>query len=146
MTTTAMRIWFGVFVALVFAAGVATGLVVAPRLFLPEGGPFTPVGPGFGPGPGMRPGASMPAPLVRRLAGELQLDEAQQQKLEAVFERRRERLQTFNREVRERFETEQRDLRSEIAEILTPEQQKRFDEWLLRPPRRGPRGPERRFF
>lgn len=145
MTTTAMRIWFGVFVAFVFAAGVATGLVVAPHLFSPEAGPFPPMPPGFGPGAG-RPGVPMPAPLVRRLADELQLDQAQQQKLEAVFERRRERLQTFNREVRERFETEQRDLRSEIAEILTPEQQKRFDEWLLRPARRGPRGGDRRFF
>ncbi len=146
MTATVMRLWFGVFVALVFAAGVATGVVVAPRLFPPEAGPLLPMSPGFGPGAGLRPGAPMAAPLVRRLSEDLDLDEAQQKKLQAVFERRRERLQTFNRDVRERFETEQRDLRSEIAAILTPEQQKRFDEWLLRPPRRGPRGLERRFF
>lgn len=142
MTRSAMYVWFAVFVALVFVAGVGTGVVVGPRLLgVPGAGPLAWLRPGLGPSPGVRPGPAMPAPLVRRLAEELELDPAQQQKLDAVLARRRERLLSFGREARERFETEQRELRREIAEVLTPEQRVRFEVWLERPPRRGLRRP-----
>jgi len=132
MTRTGMQVWFAAFVVLVFVAGVATGVLIGPRLF---GGP----GPGQGFGPA-GPGLMMPAPLVGRLAAELGLDAEQQKTLEAVLARRRERLLSFNREARDRFETEQRELRREIAEILTFEQQRQFERWLERP-RRGGRRP-----
>lgn len=148
MTGNRMRFWFALFVAFVFIAGVAAGVVLGPRLVGPLGrwgrnwGPGGPLRPGLGPPPGAGPGVMMPAPLVGRLADELKLDSEQRRKLEAVFERRRERLGSVNRELRQRFEAEQTELRREIAEILTPEQQKRFEEWLSRAPRRGLRRPE----
>jgi Spy/CpxP family protein refolding chaperone len=149
MTGNRMRVWFALFVAFVFIAGVATGVVLGPRLVGPLdrwgwelalGGRLRPA-----PGPprGMGPGVMMPAPLVSRLADELKLDAAQRQKLQAVFERRRERLASVNRELRERFEAEQTELRREVSEILTPDQQRRFEAWLSsRAPRRSPRRPE----
>jgi len=143
VTRIGMQIWLAAFVALVFVAGVATGVLIGPRLF---GAPGPELGPAFGGAPGggpefgpPGPGPMMPAPLVRRLATDLGLDAAQQEKLEAVLARRRERLLTFNREARDRFETEQRELRREIAGILSPEQQRRFEEWLERPRRGGRR-------
>lgn len=145
---TALRVWFGVFVALVFVAGLATGILVAPRVApsLGLGGPplvERGAGPGRGFGGGVGPG---PAVLANRLADELQLDAEQRRRLEVVFARRRERLQAVNREMRERFEAEQREFRREIAEILTPAQQERFEAWLRRAGRRGGRAGERRFF
>jgi hypothetical protein len=149
MTRIGMQVWFAAFVALVFAAGVATGVLIGPRLF---GGPGPGLAPslGAGPGPGqgfgpVEPGLMMPAPLVGRLAAELGLDAEQQKKLEAVLARRRERLLSFNREARDRFETEQRELRREIAEVLTPEQQRQFERWLDRPRRGGRRSATPRF-
>lgn len=137
MTRSARYVWLAVFVTLVFVAGVATGLVVGPRLLGPAGSRLMqPWRPGAGPAGDVLPGPVMPQPLVRRLASELQLDAEQQKKLEDVFATRRERLLGFSREARERFEAEQRELRREITGILTPEQQARFERWLERTPRR----------
>jgi len=146
MTGNRMRFWFVLFVAFVFVAGVATGVVLSPRLAGPMGwwgrgwalgGPF---GLRPGPPPGGGPGMAS-SRLVSRLADELKLDPEQRKKLEAVFERRRERLGSVNREMRQRFEAEQDELRREINEILTPEQQQRFEAWLSRAPHRGLRRP-----
>lgn len=123
MTRIGMQAWLAAFVALVFVAGVATGLLIGPR---PR------------PGPPAQPGQ---AQLVRRLVADIGLDAAQQEKVEAVFARRRERLLSFNREMRSRFETEQAELRRELAEILTPEQLRRLDE--VEQQRRGRRRPPR---
>jgi Spy/CpxP family protein refolding chaperone len=133
-------VWLAVFVAMVFVAGVATGVLVGPRLFAPLArAPRPMMGPGLGPGAGPQGGLLMPGPLGDRLAEELQLDAAQREKLEAVLAGRRERLLGFNREARDRFEVEQQALRREIAEILRPEQRTRFEQWLERGPRRGQR-------
>jgi len=147
MTGNRMRLWFALFVAFVFVAGVATGVVLGPRL----GGPMGwlgrgralggPLGLRLGPPPGAGPGGMAPERLVSRLADELKLDSEQRKKLEAIFERRRERLGSVNREMRQRFEAEQDELRREINEILTPEQQQRFEAWLSRAPHRGLRRP-----
>ena len=83
MTGNRMRLWFALFVAFVFVAGVATGVVLGPRLGGPMGwwgrgralgGPF-----GFrmGPPPGGGPGGMAPERLVSRLADELKLDPEQ---------------------------------------------------------------------
>ncbi len=148
MTSRAsLRVWFGVFVALVFFAGLATGVVVAPRVAprLGLGGP-PPVARLVGMGRGFGAGGPGPAVLAGRLADELQLDAEQRRRLEAVFARRRDRLQAVNRELRERFEVEQQEFRREIGAILTPAQQVRFEAWLRRAPRRGGRGGDRPFF
>lgn len=135
-----LRVWFGLFVAVVFVAGLGAGVVLAPRLASPspsravatrapgERGAF-PRQPGMG-----------PTRLAPQLASELGLDAAQEQQLEEVFARRRQRLEEIQHGVRDQFETEQRALRQEIRKILTDEQMAKFDEWLRRP-RRGQRRP-----
>ena len=136
-----LRVWFGLFVAVVFAAGVGAGVMLAPRLVPPapsragvpvrvpgERGAF-PRQPGMG-----------PTRLGPELAEALGLDAEQEQQLDALFARRRQRLEEIQHGVREQFETEQRALREEIRTILSEEQMAKFDEWLRRP-RRGSRRP-----
>lgn len=144
MTKQAMlRVWFGLFVAVVFAAGAGTGLVLAPRLLPPAGG-------GVGAPPVVRggfprqPGMVGPMRLAPQLAEALGLDADQQQKLEEVFARRRGRLESIQRGVRRQFEDEQRALREEIRTILSDEQMALFEDWLRRSARRGLRRPPQR--
>jgi hypothetical protein len=142
MTRIGMQVWLAAFVVLVFVAGVATGVVIGPRLFASQAEPRAAVRWAGPPNFGSAGLADDAGPLVgpgRRLG-----PTPQQKKLEAVLARRRERLLSFNREARDRFETEQRELRREIAEVLSPEQQRQFERWLERP-RRGGRRPAPRF-
>jgi Spy/CpxP family protein refolding chaperone len=133
-----MRAWFVAFVVAVFAAGIGAGTILDRYLAPPPRAGRPPVpgaagrpGPGFAPGPGV---------LTRRLATELQLTADQQKKVDEIFERRRGRLEQIRSEVRAKFDGEQRDLRDEIRKVLTPDQQKRFDKWLLEEPMPGMRG------
>jgi Spy/CpxP family protein refolding chaperone len=138
-----LRVWFGLFVAVIFAAGVGAGVMLAPR-FAPSSSSRAGV-PVRSPGdrgafprqPGMGP-----TRLAPQLAEELGLDAEQERQLDDVFKRRRERLEEIQHGVRDQFEAEQRALREEIRTILTEEQMAKFDEWLRRP-RRGSRRPSR---
>ena len=137
-----LRVWFGLFVAVIFAAGVGAGVMLAPR-FAPSspraGVPVRPPGErgAFPRQPGMGP-----TRLAPQLAEELGLDAEQERQLDDVFKRRRERLEQIQHGVRDQFEAEQRALRQEIRTILTEEQRAKFDEWLHRS-RRGSRRPPR---
>jgi Spy/CpxP family protein refolding chaperone len=137
-----LRVWFGLFVAVIFAAGVGAGVMLAPR-FAPSspraGVPVRPPGErgAFPRQPGMGP-----TRLAPQLAEELGLDAEQERQLDDVFKRRRERLEQIQHGVRDQFEAEQRALRQEIRTILTEEQMAKFDEWLHRS-RRGSRRPPR---
>jgi hypothetical protein len=131
-----IRLWFALFVVIVFLVGLGTGVVIDRRF----GGSAPPVlfgrgqGRGLGPGPGagMR---GMQAPmLVDRLTADLKLDAGQRTRVEKILAARRTRMEEFNRDVRTRFESEQRDLRAEIRGVLKPDQQTQFDEWLKRNP------------
>ena len=159
MSDNRARIWFGLFVLVVFLFGGATGFV-AGRLFPPlrvarmgpldglgggpdgfrRGGP----GPGLGRGPlfGRGPGAPpLPPQLLDRLTREVELDAAQRDKVSALLEERRDRFEQVHREARERFDREQRELLAAIRAILRPDQQQKFDNFLDRrplPPDRRP--------
>ena len=160
MADNRTRIWFTLFVLVVFAAGLAGGVAldrsIARRAYLDRGfdrggprGPmdFGPGGPGSGPGAGpvgsRRGGGPPPRVLVDRLASELDLTADQRTKIEEVLTARRTRLETVQREVRDRFAAEQHSLRDEIRTLLTPEQQQKFDKNEQERGRFGRRGPPR---
>jgi Spy/CpxP family protein refolding chaperone len=160
MSDNRVRLWFSLFVLVVFSVGLAGGVVldrsIGRRAFLDRsfdrGGPRGPMdfgrggpGAGGGPGPGgsRRGGGPTPRVLVDRLASELDLTAEQRAKIEEVLTARRTQLETVQREVRERFEAEQRSLRDEIRKVLTPEQQEKFDKNEQERGRFGRRGPPR---
>jgi Spy/CpxP family protein refolding chaperone len=128
-----LRAWFVVFVVAVFMAGAGGGLILDRYIGLadqrnPRAGP-RPVGRPGGPGPGAG------VPMIRhRLATDLDLTAEQQAKLDAILANRQKRIEQVQSEVRARFESEQREMREEIQKILTPEQRKKFEGWLLREP------------
>ncbi len=131
-----LHAWFVVFVVAVFLAGMGGGVILdrylAPRALASRPGP----GPRglFGP-------AAAAATLRHDLPDVLQLTADQRAKLDEIFANRRQRIQQIQSENWARFDTEQRELREEIAKILTPEQRKRFEDWLAREPMPGLRHP-----
>ena len=118
------RVWVGLFVLVVFLAGLGAGIVASPWLgFGPR--------PGFGPGRGGPPVPPLNGRMLERMASRLDLSDEQRERLAALFDARRERYRALGREMRRemraRFAAEQETLRAAIAEILTSAQMDRFD-------------------
>ncbi len=140
MDRTSMRLWAGLFVLMVFSAGLAAGFAVRPwvdpeppRSFRGRGGPPPPP-------------ARMTDRLLDRLDADVDLSDDQRRRLREVFEARRLRFRELNASVREQFEAERAQLNAEIAAILTAEQLEVFESRIVRmrrdrPGRFGPRGP-----
>ena len=153
MSDNRVRIWFSLFVLVVFcvglAGGVAIGRALGRRAYFDRpfdrggGGPMD-FGPG-GPGPlgGPRRGGPPSRMLVDRLSRDLDLTADQRTKIEEVLTARRPGMEALQRDVRSRFEAEQRSLRDEIRKVLTPEQQVKFDKNEDERRRFGRRGPPR---
>ena len=126
---TRTRVWMGLFVLVVFLAGLGAGVVAGPWL-------------GFGPRPGFGPGRGGPTVppiggrMLERIGSRLDLSDDQRARLSALFDARRERYRALGREMRRemraRFAAEQETLRAAIAEILTPAQLDLFDAELVR--------------
>ncbi len=140
MNATRMRIWMAVFFSLVFlcglAIGVAGGLWVGTRANVWALGPPSP--------PERRAAGGRQGFATDRILNRLEREapdftDDQRDRLQAVFEARRQAFVRVAREMRERYTTEQGRLRDQVAEILTPEQMEIFDEAR----RRFPRGPGR---
>ena len=123
------RVWIGLFVLVVFLAGLGAGIVAAPWLGF---GPRS----GFGPGRGGPPVPPISGRMLERMGSRLDLSDEQSQRLAALFDGRRERFRTIGREMRRqmrvRFAAEQETLRAAIAEILTPAQMDLFDDEIVR--------------
>ena len=122
--TLPTRVWVGLFVLVVFLAGLAAGVAAAPWLrFDPR--------PGFGSfrGPGPPPVSSR---LIERMSSTLDLTDDQTVRLEAVLDARRDTFRAISRDMRNRVEAERETFRSAIAEILTPEQMERFESEIVR--------------
>ena len=141
MTDTSTRLWAGLFVLVVFVAGLAAGVVVIRLSPGPEAGFGRPGAPG-------RPGGSPPARMNERLidrmaAAGMDLTPEQARQLRAVFATRQGRLRDMNEEIRGLFEAQQVQMNADIAEILTPDQMEVFDSEIVRM-RRQPRGPRGR--
>jgi Spy/CpxP family protein refolding chaperone len=92
-----------------------------------------------------RPGPGSPEGR-RVLARELGLSAAQQDSVQAVFERHRPQMEALWREMRPRFDSLRVTVESEIATQLTPAQRARFAELAKRfdGRHRGEPNPERR--
>lgn len=139
MSDSRTRVWFSLFVLAVFCVGLAAGFVMGRHVPPPRPGPglfgAREGGPGFGPGRGGPP----PGLLIDRLDRELQLTADQRIRVRAIFDDRRPRLEEVQRDLLARAGQEQRELQAEIRQVLTPEQQQRFDRWLQEQPR-GRRG------
>lgn len=155
MSDNRARIWFSLFVLVVFCLGGAGGFVIgrhAPPgpFFTGAGGPPPgPAGPPFGgpgapgprrggPGRGGLFGRGGPPPLspgmINQLTSALELDAPQQDQLKKILDDRRDRFEAVHREARERFDKEQLDLHAAIRAVLRPEQQVKFDKFLDRRP------------
>lgn len=149
MVVSRVRLWFALFVLAVFGVGLAGGVLIGRtmnrRAFVERGFDRPGRGPmDFGPGgSGPRRGGPPPRLLVERLTNDLSLSPEQQSKIEQILTASRTRVETLQRDVRERFDAEQRSLRDEIRQVLTPEQQQKFDQREKERGRFGRRGPPR---
>ena len=141
MNLNRMRLWAGLFVLVVFSAGLAAGFAMRPWIDPdpPRGGRFR----GRGESP---PSARMTERLLDRLDAAAELSDDQRRRLRDVFEARRLRFREISAGVREQFEAERAQMNAEIAAILTAEQMEVFESRIVRMRRDrggrfGPRGP-----
>jgi len=145
MSESRARVWFTLFVLVVFCAGLAGGILIGRRL--PGERRFDRLqrGPGdFGPplaGDGRR-GGPLRGLLIERLSRDLDLTAEQRTKIDAVLASSRTRLDTMQKDVRDRFDAERRTVRDGIRQVLTPAQQQKFDQ-AERDGRGRRRGPPR---
>ena len=129
MSDSRIRVWFSLFVLVVFCAGLGGGALIARRL-LPLERPFDRLMHGprtFGPGDPEGRRGPMRGLLVERLTRDLDLTAEQRAKVDLALASSRGRLDTLQRDVRDRFDAERRAVRDEIRRVLTPEQQQKFD-------------------
>lgn len=137
----------------IFALGLVCGATLE-RWFMfgrprPPGGPFSRDDRSFR-------GAPSPERMLRRFGRDLDLTPEQQEQIRQILEESREAMLKVRRDVHGRFEALSRNTRIKIRDILTPEQQKEYDElterfrhrmereWGRRrrpPPPGGPPGP-----
>jgi Spy/CpxP family protein refolding chaperone len=167
-TITRQKVWFALFVIVIFVMGFGSGVVTS--RYLRFGGPFGhgpgpggpygrgpggPGGPGGfggpgGPGRPGGPGGMPPSPpsaahIAEGMARDLQLTADQQKQVEQAFERGAERLEKFRTATREQFDALRKQLDEDIDRVLTPEQRAkhqamREQERRRRPPPPGGRG------
>jgi Spy/CpxP family protein refolding chaperone len=125
----------------VFCVGLAGGVLIGRRM--PRERPVDRVLRGPRDVPGAldgRRGGPMRGVLVERLARDLDLTAEQRARIDVILAAGRARLETLQRDARQRFDDEGRALRAQIRDVLTPEQQRTFDDALGRGSfgRRGP--------
>ena len=99
--------------------------------------------------PGMRQPNLLPAALrmdlLQRIERQMNLTSSQREKIEEILREGQERSRQIMEPVQPELQKQMKSTRDRIRDVLTEEQQKRFDE-LMRPQRRGdePLSPERR--
>ena len=132
MSDSRTRIWFALFVLVVFCVGGAGGFILGRHLppFPDRFGP-TPLADGRRPPPGRPDGpAGLPPPVAARLADDLQLDAAQRVQFRKVLDDHRAKFEQVHRAARDRFDAEQRELQQAIRALLRPDQVQRFDDFI----------------
>lgn len=127
MNLNRMRLWAGLFVLVVFSAGLAAGFALRPWVDPdpPRGGRFRDRGE-------PPPSARMTERLLDRLDADAELSDDQRRRLREVFEARRLRFREISAGVREQFEAERAQMNAEIAAILTAEQMEVFESRIVR--------------
>jgi hypothetical protein len=137
MSDSRPRIWFSLFVLVVFCVGLASGVLLGRRMIGPPARLFGDFG-----GPpalaGGRRGGPPPGILLDRLNRQLSLTEDQRARIDVVLKASRERLDEFQQDTHNRLDREQHALREQIRKELTAEQQQKFDRWIEENPPRGP--------
>ena len=115
-TLTRTKLWFVLFVVVVFGSGLGTGLLIAR---------FGPRGPWTGrhgpPGPPPSPSDS-----AARVARDLGLTSEQEREVRAAFERGAARLNEFRARTGQEFDGLLNQLNTDIEKTLTPDQRARF--------------------
>lgn len=146
MSESRVRVWFTLFVLVVFCVGLAGGILIGRQI--PGQRPFDrllrgprEVGPPLA-GDGRR-GGLLRGLLIERLSRDLELTAEQRTTIDGALASSRTRLDTMQQDVRDRFDTERRTIRDEIRKVLTPAQQQKFDQIERDGRGRGRRGPPR---
>ena len=143
MSDSRARIWFALFVLVIFCVGLGGGIAIGRHMGPPapggplgflhgggrRGGPFG-AGPGFGMGRGGPQG--LPPGLLDRMTEDLKLDDTQRAQVRKILDDRRDRLEQIHREAQEKFDKEASDLHNALRAVLRPDQQRQFDEWVRR--------------
>jgi len=144
MSESRVRVWFALFVLVVFCVGLAGGILIGrrlpnePRIDRWLRGPADAGPPLAADG---RRGGPLRGLLIERLSRDLDLTAEQRTTIDAVLASSRTRLDTMQKDVRDRFDGERRTIREQIRQVLTPAQQQKFDQ--LERDGRGRRGPFR---
>ena len=146
MSESRVRLWFTLFVLVVFCVGLAGGILIGRRI--PGERPFDRIlrGPrDFGPALAVdgRRGGPLRGLLIERLSRDLELTGEQRTTIDAALASSRTRLDTMQKDVRDRFDAERRTIRDEIRKVLTAAQQQKFDQIERDSRGRGRRGPPR---
>jgi hypothetical protein len=132
MTNRKAALWFAVFAVVVYASGVASGVLLH-RFAAGTPGPVHVVG-----GPVPLRHAPNPTRLTRQLTHQLSLSGEQSARIRSILEQRRGVVRHMHRDLREqarrRFVEEQGSLRTEIRAVLNAEQQAKFDALVSRGP------------
>jgi hypothetical protein len=142
--TSSTRIWFGIFIVLVFVTGTFAGVLLDRAWLLRS--PGRGLGPIFGGGPligarggGGRGGSEGIDATVTRLTRRLELTDDQRERVRELLTRWNAAT-SLRYTIRRTFEIEQGKLRAEIETLLTPEQVEKFrDEFFVERGARGPR-------
>jgi Spy/CpxP family protein refolding chaperone len=111
----------GVVIVLVLLAGVAIGYFLHHAVQWRHGPPGFGVG-----GPPSGPPPQLKSRMLERLDRELKLTPEQHTKIDSVLTRRETDLRALMAETRPRFDSIATRTRSEIQEVLTPEQREEF--------------------
>jgi Spy/CpxP family protein refolding chaperone len=118
MTGQTRRRWFGVFMGLVYCAGIGTGILL--RQYLESSPTASEMRPGF-------PGPPPPGMMANVLAKQLDLSDTQRAQVETILSARRQKLGSLGEQIRTRMESDRADLFAEIDRILTPEQRPKLE-------------------
>jgi len=112
---TRTRVWFVLFVVVVFGSGVGTGVLLS------RFGPHGPWGRHGPPGP-----PPSPTDSAARVARDLKLTPEQEREVRAAFERGAVRLNAFRARTGQEFDALLNELNADIERTLRPEQREQF--------------------
>ena len=129
--TLGSRLWFVLFVLVVFAAGAFAGVIVDRAWLVQRSGAGLEEtgGPILGLGAGRRGGGPRPVAIegqIARLDRQLGLSAEQRAELREILRRWNDRANTLQREARRQFIEAQAGLRAEVEAILSADQVERF--------------------
>lgn len=125
MSDNRARVWFSLFVLVVFCLGGAVGLLLGRHLTPGSASMFAIHG--MGP---VSPPILPPPEVLKTIEDQLQLDATQRAQVQRIFDEHRAHLEQVHREAQQRFGEEARGLHTEIRAVLRPDQQERFDRFL----------------